>query len=131
MHNDNEIQIRELFDKWATAVKIKDINGVLANHSEDIVMFDVPLPLQSKGIDSYKKTWEVFFTWTKDSRIFDFTELEITASDTAAFCHAIGRCAGEDAKGVKESLTFRLTMGLRKIDNQWIVTHEHHSLPSE
>jgi len=131
MSNDNELQIRDLFEKWATAVKNKDIDKILANHSEDIVMFDVPLPLQSKGIDAYRKTWEVFFSWTKDSRIFDFTELEITTSDTVAFCHAIGRCTGEDSSEVKESLTFRLTMGLKKIDGQWVITHEHHSLPSE
>ena len=28
-------------------------------------------------------------------------------------------------------LDFRLTVGLRKIDGQWIVTHEHHSIPAE
>jgi uncharacterized protein (TIGR02246 family) len=130
MRNDNEKQIRTLFGKWATAVQNKDINGILANHSEDIVMFDVPFPLQSKGITEYKRTWEVFFTWTKDSRSFDFTELEITLSDTVAFCHAIGHCTGEDSTGLKENLTFRLTMGLKKIDGQWIITHEHHSLPN-
>jgi uncharacterized protein (TIGR02246 family) len=130
MNSDNEIQIRALFEKWATAVQNKDISGVLANHSEDIVMFDVPLPLQSKGIAAYKKTWEVFFSWTKDSKLFDFTELEITASDTVAFLHVIGHCAGEDSTGLKESLTFRLTMGLKKINGQWVVTHEHHSLPN-
>ena len=131
MYNDDEKQIHNLFEKWATAVKDKDIDGILANHSEDIVMFDVPLPLQSKGLDAYKKTWDVFFSWTKNSRIFDFVELEITTSNTVAFCHAIGRCAGENTNGVKESLTFRLTMGLKKIKGEWFITHEHHSLPSE
>jgi ketosteroid isomerase-like protein len=27
-------------------------------------------------------------------------------------------------------LQFRLTMGLRKIDGQWRIMHEHHSLPA-
>ena len=29
--------------------------------SIDIVMFDVPAPLQAKGIEEYKNTWELFF----------------------------------------------------------------------
>jgi ketosteroid isomerase-like protein len=28
-------------------------------------------------------------------------------------------------------LDFRLTVGLRKIDCQWTIVHEHHSVPSE
>ena len=32
---------------------------------------------------------------------------------------------GEDIE-----LDFRLTIGLRKIGNQWTITHEHHSIPA-
>ena len=48
--NVNATQIRALVEGWASAVRAKDMDGVLANHSDDIVMFDVPMPLQSKGI---------------------------------------------------------------------------------
>jgi ketosteroid isomerase-like protein len=37
------------------------MEAVLANHTDDIVMFDVPMPLQSKGMKEYKETWELFF----------------------------------------------------------------------
>jgi ketosteroid isomerase-like protein len=38
--------------------KVKaQLDGILANHSPDISMFDVPPPVQSKGIEAYKKTW--------------------------------------------------------------------------
>jgi ketosteroid isomerase-like protein len=45
-----------LVENWAKAAREKDMAGVLANHADDMVMFDVPLPLQSRGIDDYKKT---------------------------------------------------------------------------
>ena len=32
--------------------------------------------------------------------------------------------------GKREELKFRLTIGLKKIANQWMIAHEHHSLPS-
>jgi ketosteroid isomerase-like protein len=31
---------------------------------------------------------------------------------------------------VPEPLYFRLTIGLRKIDGRWTITHEHHSVPA-
>ena len=36
-------------------------------------------------------------------------------------------------RGASESFTlwFRVTLGLRKIDGRWLVTHEHESVPFE
>src|SRR5262249_20443703 len=59
--NTNEAEIRELVENWANAVRAKEMKGVLARHADDIVMFDVPMPLQSRGIDEYKRTWDLFF----------------------------------------------------------------------
>jgi ketosteroid isomerase-like protein len=44
----NEAEIRQLVENWARAARDKDVKSVLAH---DIVMFDVPLPLPSRGID--------------------------------------------------------------------------------
>jgi ketosteroid isomerase-like protein len=57
----DEAQIRDLVEGWARAVRSKNIDGILANHSPEILMFDVPPPAQSKGMEAYKKTWDVFF----------------------------------------------------------------------
>jgi ketosteroid isomerase-like protein len=40
---------------------------VLEHHADDIVMFDVPKPLQARGIEEYKKTWELFFDTTLEA----------------------------------------------------------------
>lgn len=131
MQNDNELQIRNLIENWTKAVREEDMAGVLANHSDDIVMFDVPPPFQSKGIEAYKKTWELFFSSSKKPIVFNFTELKITASETVAFAHGIGHCVSINPKGEEETIKFRLTMGLRKKNGGWVITHEHHSVPSE
>ena len=57
----DEITIRGLVENWARAVRAKDLGGILANHSPDILMFDVPPPLQCKGIEAYKKRGIYFF----------------------------------------------------------------------
>jgi uncharacterized protein (TIGR02246 family) len=131
MNNDDTSQIKEIIENWCRAVRNKDIANILAHHAEDIVMFDVPPPFQSKGIEAYKKTWDLFFSSTKEPIVFNFTELEITASDTVAFVHGIGHCVDINPEGKEENIEFRLTMGLSKKNGEWIITHEHHSVPAE
>jgi uncharacterized protein (TIGR02246 family) len=118
--NTDEAQIRTLVNNWAKAVRAKDMDGALARHTDDIVMFDVPMPLQSRGMKAYRKTWELFFAHIQGGP--NVTELQITAGDSVAFCHAI--LGIFDSKG-------RLTIGLRKENGQWLIAHEHHSYPME
>jgi ketosteroid isomerase-like protein len=125
----DEAAIRDLIENWAKAVRSKNIDAILANHSPDILMFDVPPPIQSKGIDAYKKTWDLFFDWSQDTPAFDIQEMTITAGSDVALVTALMRCAGKNEN--VHGLDFRLTVGLRKIGERWIVTHEHHSIPAE
>ena len=41
---DDPTQVRSLIERWAKAVHAGDLDGVLADHADDIVMFDVPRP---------------------------------------------------------------------------------------
>jgi uncharacterized protein (TIGR02246 family) len=123
--NQDEALIRSLVEHWALAVRNADMEGVLAEHAPDIVMFDVPAPVQIKGIEAYRKSWEVFFANQGKGGAFNLTELEIAAGHDVAFCHAVVTCGGADPA---DQFPVRLTIGLRKVDNTWIVTHEHHSV---
>jgi ketosteroid isomerase-like protein len=51
----NENQIRTVVENWAAAVRARDIEGAVAHHTDDIVMFDVPLPLQSRGARGFQE----------------------------------------------------------------------------
>jgi uncharacterized protein (TIGR02246 family) len=121
--NSDEAEIRELIEQWAQAVRNVDMEGVLARHTSDVVMFDVPVPLQSKGLDAYRKTWELFFSYSKGGpTAFNIIEMDVVADRTVAFCHAI--------VGILHS-RLRITIGLRKEDGEWRIAHEHHSYPAE
>jgi uncharacterized protein (TIGR02246 family) len=132
MHNPTQdtTAIRTLIESWTAAVRRKDIEAILRNHSSDIIMFDVPPPFQSHGIDAYRKTWDTFFSWSSDPIPFDITEMNITAGADVAFAVATMHCAEPGPSGEQIGLDFRLTIGLRKIDGQWTITHEHHSIPA-
>ena len=120
-------QIREQIEAWTDAVRRHDMPGILAHHAEDIVMFDLPPPLQVRGMEAYSKTWDLFFEYHKPSQAFEIEELAIAAGDDVAFAFGIMRCGAGSRPG---GFPFRLTIGLRKINGDWRITHEHHSLPA-
>lgn len=130
MKKTNETQVRELIEHWAKAVREKDYDTILASHAQDIVMYDVPYPFQSIGIDEYKKSWHLFFSGTQLG-VFDIQELHIYADENIAFGFATMKCMNRNSEGLYEPLDFRLTIGLKKIKDSWTILHEHHSIPSE
>jgi uncharacterized protein (TIGR02246 family) len=127
---EDNAAIRNVIESWTAAVRRKDIAGILKNHASGIVMFDVPPPFRINGIEAYRKTWDQFLSWSSDPVVFDVTEMSITAGTDVAFAVATMRCSGPGGDGEHQGLDFRLTIGLRKIDGQWTVTHEHHSVPA-
>jgi pimeloyl-ACP methyl ester carboxylesterase len=76
----DEAQIRLLVENWARAVRAKDITRVVADHTDDVLMFDVPPPVAVRGISAYGDTWPQFFKWlTEGKGAFDIVELHVTA----------------------------------------------------
>lgn len=126
----DEAALRELIARRAKAVRDENLPGIRANHDPSILMFDVPPPFLSRGLDAYMATWAKFYPSQAKPVTFDFAEVEITAGNDVAFATAIGRCDYIERSGKTIDLKFRLTMGFRKQYGQWCVVHEHHSLPA-
>ncbi|MGY0499200.1 YybH family protein [Nocardia sp. FBN12] len=126
-----EAQIRTLIHEWAAAVRAGDLDAVLADHTADIVMFDVPPPQNGvRGIDAYRRTWPPFFTWLAGGAAFDIVELEVRAGADVAFAHALLRCGSPEELAAEPDTRLRLTLGLRKEGTRWVIAHEHHSFPN-
>lgn len=124
----DEAAIRALIDRWAKAVHAGDMEAVLADHADDIVMFDVPPPNEVRGKAAYRETWPVFFEY-QTRAVFEIVTLEVTAGSDVAFAHALLRCGTEEGFRRDPDNRLRLTLGLRKQNGRWTVAHEHHSYP--
>jgi ketosteroid isomerase-like protein len=61
----SESVIQALIERWAQAVQARDLEGVLADHADEIQMFDVPPPNELRGLDAYRNSWPPFFEWLK------------------------------------------------------------------
>ena len=130
--SDDVTQIRTLIEKWAKAVHIGDMEGVLADHAADIVMFDVPPPEDGvRGIDAYRETWPGFFEWQRTGAVFEIISLDVTVGQEVAYAYALLRCGTPEELASDPDNRLRLTLGLRKEDGRWVVAHEHHSFPDK
>lgn len=128
----DEAEIRNIIQQWAKAVHQGDMDGVLAHHAADIVMFDVPPPENGvRGIKSYRATWPPFFEWQAKGAAFEIVELDVTAGDQVAYAYALLRCGTEEELANNPGNRLRLTFGLRKDSGRWVVAHEHHSFPDK
>jgi uncharacterized protein (TIGR02246 family) len=126
----SESAIRALIERWAAAVHAGDLETVLADHSDDIQMFDVPPPNEVRGIEDYRKTWPPFFEWQRRGAVFEIVSLDVTAGAEVAFATALLRCGTEEELKKDPDNRLRLTVGLRREDGRWVVSHEHHSFPA-
>jgi ketosteroid isomerase-like protein len=64
--------------------------------------------------------------------VFEFRELAVTAGADVALAVAIMWCGPDSSSNPrdKDGFLFRLTVGLRKVDGDWRIAHEHHSVPA-
>ncbi|OBB57998.1 DUF4440 domain-containing protein [Mycobacterium sp. 852013-51886_SCH5428379] len=124
----DETTIRELITRWVGAVAACDQDGAVADHDDDIVMFDVPPPYDGvHGIDAYRDTWPSFFDYLRSGAKFELLDLTVTAGDDVAFAYGLLRCGTDELFAANPDNRLRLTMGLRKRDGRWVIAHEHHS----
>ena len=126
----DEQAIRDLFTGWVQAIQTQDLEGVVADHDPNIVMFDVPPPYNGvRGMDEYRKSWLPFFEWINQGAQFQLLELDVVAGADVAFAYALLRCGTQAEFDANPDNRLRVTVGLRKVDGRWIVAHEHHSFP--
>jgi uncharacterized protein (TIGR02246 family) len=126
----DEQQIRDLIERWVTAVQNEDIGGILEDHAADIVMYDVPQPHRgNRGIAEYRDSWPQFFDWLRTGATFELDTLDVVAGSDVAFAYALLRCGKPEDFEKEPDNRLRLTVGLRKDRDRWLVVHEHHSYP--
>jgi ketosteroid isomerase-like protein len=117
-------EIREIIIRWTRAIEDADRKGILAHHATDLLMYDFPATV--RGIDAYSKTWDFFDDSRTGPVTFEARDISVKADDDLAFATCEIHCEGTTAG----PLDLRLTVCLEKRGDKWVVTHEHHSVPT-
>ena len=62
-----------------------------------------------------------------DGALFEVVELDVTTGRDVAFAYALLRCGKPTEQDPAVEPRLRLTLGLRRDGDHWVVAHEHHS----
>lgn len=127
----SERQIKDLREKLTDALRAKDSKGVIGNFAEESVMFLLAPPLQFKtgenapGINGIEEWFETF----EGKITYEVKEFTVTTGETTAFCHSLNRITGSRKNGEETDIWVRETLGLKKVEGVWKITHQHQSVP--
>ena len=126
---DDEAKIRQLIDNWAKALRAKDVNRLMSHYAPGILVFDLAPPLQYVGTDAYRKNWEAWFPSFQGPVGYEVRDLSIATGNDVAFSHSLNRISGTRTNGEETDVWVRATVGFCKSDGNWMITHEHISVP--
>jgi ketosteroid isomerase-like protein len=113
----------------ASANRSKDVEARTSNYSKNVRVFDVVDPLEYFGLDAVKARAANWF-WTFEGPLqFENHDLRIATDNDVAFSYSLNHVTGMKRDGTKVDMWWRATVCYRKMDDQWVVAHEHNSVP--
>lgn len=117
--------IAAVLERWVQALRDKDTAAVAACHTDDFLQFSLAPPLVADRERKFLQDW--FDTWEGPIH-YNLRDLVIEADETLAFTHSLNHLSGTQ-HGKKVDTWFRETKGLRKVNGEWKIAHEHQSVP--
>jgi uncharacterized protein (TIGR02246 family) len=129
--NNDEAKIRALEAQFAAAVNLKDPDAVMKSYvpGSSLLVFDAIPPRQYVGAQAYRKDWQDLFAMFKGDLKFEVSDLAVSTDRTLAYGHSIQHLTGTDANDHPIDVTVRVTDVYRKVKGQWLIEHEHVSMP--
>jgi uncharacterized protein (TIGR02246 family) len=130
---NDEVEIRQLLDRWKKAFEAKDLNGIMSIYEpgQALVAYDIVPPLQYKGFDAYKKDYEEFLNQFDGPIGVEFRNMQVVAGDRVAFANMLERLTGTLKGGQKVDMWVRATECYRKTNGHWLAIHDHVSVPAD
>ena len=125
----DQAQLLKLLENWASAIRAKDIDARMSNYAPNVSLFDVVEPLEYFGRDAIKQRAAEWFSTFDGPLGFEMHDLRISSDGDVAFSHSLNHISGTKTDGEKLDMWWRATVCYRKMDDEWMVTHEHNSVP--
>lgn len=130
LHAVRDDPIRERVASLAQAIRDKDIDAVMAHYAPDIVAYDVLPPVSVQDAAEYRDNFERWFSSFLGPVDYEIKDLRVSMGESHAFCHALGHVTGATKTGDKADYWVRVTTCFQKANGQWLVGHEHVSMPA-
>ena len=123
--------IRKRVEAWADALRKDDIDAIVSAYAPDIVSFDIVASLRYAGRENKRRAWEKALAGYYGPIGYEVHDLAVTAQGDLAFAYSLNRVSGTLANGQPSALWMRWTACFRQIDGDWLIVHDHASVPAD
>jgi uncharacterized protein (TIGR02246 family) len=121
--------IRASIECFVTAIRSKDVDGVMSIFAPDVISFDLSPPLQHGGGEIFKEHWRALFAAYGGGIDFEVRDLQVVVANNVAFTHSLNRTSGTLKSGQASERWLRWTACFQKRSSAWLIVHEHVSVP--
>lgn len=122
-------EVRALLDSRSEAMRLKDIDRLMALYSPDIVYFDLVPPLRYVGTAALRARFSDWFGRWKSAIGQEIRDVNVLESGGVAAAHMLIWASGTLTDGREVGYWVRTTNGCQRSNGTWLITHEHVSLP--
>ncbi|MEV0289297.1 nuclear transport factor 2 family protein [Kribbella sp. NPDC050820] len=126
-----DVAIDELLERRVEACRAKDIDALMSLYADDIVYYDVIAPLQFIGTDEVRRNFVRWFDEYDGPIGLETQDQRVAVSGDVAFAHMLHLDSGTRRNGLELAVWVHSTVCLRHINNHWLITHEHISIPHD
>jgi ketosteroid isomerase-like protein len=129
MTSTTRTEVGALLDSRSDAIWTKDIDRLMSFYSPDVVYFDLVPPLQYVGSAALRGRFRHWFDGFDGPIGQEIRDLEVSESGDLAVTHMLIRASGTRPNGREVGFWVRATSCFRRSDDNWLIMHEHISLP--
>ncbi|GAB4443105.1 MAG: DUF4440 domain-containing protein [Cyanobacteria bacterium J069] len=124
----NEAQIRQLVHDQQRAICAKDLEQIMSRYADEVIIFDVKPPFQTKGKDAVRQLWKDCLPYFPDAFEMETQDLTIFVNDNLAAAHWLFHLQGAQDHPATQ-MWMRATAVCQKHQDEWQILHEHISVP--
>jgi uncharacterized protein (TIGR02246 family) len=126
---EDEAEIRRMIHAWSKALEAKDVESLLADYAEDAVLYDAIPPYKTVGREAIREAWGKCLPYFPQKFQSQHQDIVVHVAGDTAIAYGLHDFIPTPADHPSGQTWMRVTVGYRRINNQWKVVHEHVSVP--
>jgi ketosteroid isomerase-like protein len=120
--SEYETAVRDLIERYAAAMRAADADRLADCHLPGAEVYDLAPPLRRSFDAEGMRAW--FAGHGGGPLGYDLHDLRVVAGPDAGYAHCLTRM---HAPGFE--LWMRVSHGVRRVDDRWLIAHVHESTP--
>ncbi len=125
-------QVLQRMEDWKETFESKNVDDIMSYYVDGHAFsaFDLMPPIEFRGGAMWRENWVNFFAEWADTPALEFSDVEVRASGDLAVVRLLVRLVGT-MSGHHLDVWVRQTNCFQLVDGEWLMFHDHVSMPTD